>query len=268
MSSDLFVSNIGFEYMKNWLCIITVAIGFFVPVVTGTEKIFEAAPVLKNTTKDTIIVSLGSHCEVANNFRKLGSRYFSTPVDWLLSLDHKGLTSLIARKFIAMFDEKFLYQYPEGYVVNTHYNIDFRHDWPDNDLYKHLPSIKEKYERRIERFFNLHEHSSKIFFVRSAFDNNLNVLNNMPFYTSSCRTVAASEAQELYDVLEQKFSHVKFVLVIINYEEEKSPPIVGLKNIIEFKVSKLCKDEGYRTFTPLLIDPAFFDQIYSSGVSK
>jgi len=257
--------------MKNWLCFVTILMLCFQGLLGEATNFQQAQQQMLRfggAFKEVVVVSLGSHCEVANIFRTLGSRYFSTPVDWLLSLDHKGLISLIDDKFKYLFDEKFLSYYPAGYVINSYYNIDFRHDWPDSDLHKHLPSIKEKYERRIERFFNLQELSNRVFFVRSAFDSNLNVLNNMPFYTPSCCIVTAAQAQELYDVLERNFPHIKFILVVINYDEEGVTPFLGLKNVIEFKVGKLHKEEDYRKFTPLLADLAFFDQIYTSTIKN
>ncbi len=220
-------------------------------------------PVTKNVLKDVIIVSLGSHCEVAAMIRSQGERYFATPVDWLLSLDHKGLVSLINDNFKQMFNIEYLYQYPEGYVVNSLYKIDFRHDWPTNDLAGPLPKIQEMYERRIERFLNLHEISGRVFFVRSAFDSKLNVADNMPFYTQECFIVTAAEAEELRDSLEKKFSRLKFILVVINYEEEHSPVIVGRKNIIEFKVRKSHKVDDYLKIVPLLANCTYFDQLYT-----
>jgi len=258
--------------MKNWVCILT----FFTVVcfqgllgeATSAQQDQQQTLRVVTALKEAVVVSLGSHCEVANIFRTLGSRNFSTPIDWLLSLDNKGVVKLIDDKFIHLFEEKYLAYYQEGYVLNSYYNIDFRHDWPAySDLYTHFSSVKEKYERRIERFFNLQELANRIFFVRSAFDGNLNVLNNMPFFTQACRTVTATEAQELYDALERKFSHIEFILVIINYDEEGTPPILGLKNVIEFKVSRHHKEEDYRKFTPSLADPAFFDHIYTSTIS-
>lgn len=212
--------------------------------------------------REIVLVSLGSHCEVANLLRSCDLREFATPVDWMLTLNHRGFIRLLKANFSGMFDPQYLFQHPEGYVTNSRYKIDFRHDWPGPGLKQYLPEVKEKYERRIDRFFTLHQITRRIVFIRTAYDHKLNVANNMPYYSRYARTITQKQAQELYAVLKEKFYSTPFLLVIINYQEEKIGTISGIPNVLEFKVSKKKKRKSYLKFINLLADPSYFDAHY------
>jgi len=209
------------------------------------------------------VVSLGSHCQSSLILRELGLRRGAMPLDWLLSLDHKGLIQLINDEFSHMFDETYLTQYPEGYVINSRYNLDFRHDWSTLDLLGELPDLASKYERRTKRFFQLPEITKRVVFIRTVFDPRLNVLNNMPTYTPACTIINAQEAQELYDCLRNKFPDLDFVLAIVNFAHTDSGITDDMLNIIEFKVANLVED--YKQFIPDLGNPDFFDTVYSGA---
>jgi hypothetical protein len=211
--------------------------------------------------KEIVVVSLGSHCQSSFILRELGLRWCAMPLDWLLSLDHKGLIRLLDDRFYHMFDEKYLVQYPEGYVINTLYSLDFRHDWSKLDLLGELPEIASKHSRRIERFFHLPEITKRVVFVRTVFDPKLNVLNNMPTYTSACTIIDADQAQELYTCLHNKFPDLKFMLAIINFTHTDSGITSDMHGIVEFKVENLVKD--YKQFLHHLGDPNFFDALYN-----
>lgn len=208
--------------------------------------------------KEVVFVSLGSHCEVSMKLANHQLRYFSTPVDWMLTQDHEGFARLIDDRFLHMLDEQYLIMnMQQEYVVNTYYNIDFRHDWPDTDFHKHLPDIKEKYERRIKRFYNLSELAKRVVFIRSAFDRNLNVANNMPFDTPESGIIASEQATHLKEVLDRQFPSTDFLLVVINYDEShcKAP------GVMEFIIHKDHKLEDYKILVDLLNDPEKYDSL-------
>lgn len=211
--------------------------------------------------QEIAVVSLGSHCQSSVILRELGLRGFATPLDWLLSLNHKGLIQLINDEFSHMFDGKYLTQYPEGYVVNSLYNLEFRHEWSSLDLLGELPEIASKYKRRITRFFELPEIAKRVVFIRTVFDPKLNPLNNQPTYTPACTVISAQEAQELYICLKNKFPKLQFILAIVNFVHNDSGITEDMDNIIEFKVTDLVEDS--RQFIPDLGNPDFFDTIYS-----
>lgn len=233
--------------MKKYLLLVLISASFFLSA--NTIPLQEIA-----------VVSLGSHCQSSVILRELGMRGFATPLDWLLSLNHKGLIQLINDEFSHMFDKKYLTQYPECYVVNRLYNLEFRHEWSSLDLLGELPDIAAKYERRIKRFFELPEIAKRVVFIRTVFDPKLNPLKNIPTYTPACTIITAQEAQELYSCLKNKFPNLKFILAIVNFAHKYSGINKDMDNIIEFKVTDLVKDS--RRFVPDLGNPDFFDAIY------
>lgn len=206
------------------------------------------------------VVSLGSHCQASISLREIGLREFATPLDWLLSLDHKGLIRLLDDEFYHMFDAQYLIQYPEGYVINSRYNLDFRHDWSSHDLLGELPGIASKYERRIKRFFQLPEIAKRVVFIRTMYDPKLNAANNIPSYSTACTRINAQEAQELYACLKNKFPDLKFILAVFNFTDTTSGIRTDMHGIIEFQVTNLIEDS--KQIISNLGDPAFFDKIY------
>ncbi len=203
-------------------------------------------------TGPNLIVSLGSHCEVAAYLRQAGLRSEAYPFDWLTTFDHTLFASLIYNDFAYFMDARFLYQYPYGNVVNWCYQIDFRHDWPYSDINfaKYFPEIRKKYERRIERFRKLNRHYGKVYFVRAAYDLNLDPF--LPTVTSQCTRIEISDAEILRNTLYEKFPNLDFTLVIVNYIEEETPDIIGLEKVIEFKVRKGYRTEDYSRLFQLL----------------
>lgn len=205
---------------------------------------------LENSTHP-LLVSLGSHCEVTMHISHNKMRTAAFPFDWLLTLDYQGFISALKDDFYFFMDKSYLYQHPEGNIIHTKYNIDFRHDWPDMNFEKHFPEIRKKYERRIRRFQQLNEYAGRVYFMRSPFD--LSINPRLPTITKECTKIDTSHAQALRDVLRQKFPHLDFRLIIINYAEEHTPSITGIEQVMEFKVRKSHKKEDYSAIIQQLL---------------
>ena len=114
----------------NQLCILNQNNGrnvnkkYVLSLFIGVSVLIHADQVGSGPLQEIAVVSLGSHCQSSVILRELGMRQFATPLDWLLSLDHEGLVKLINDEFCYMFDERYLTQYPEVYVINNLYNLD------------------------------------------------------------------------------------------------------------------------------------------------
>lgn len=90
------------------------------------------------------------------------------PFDWVLS-GMQSINDLIENKFQDLIDGEFLYRDPNyPYVVkNTKYAIDFYHDFPESlGLDALCEKVREKYARRIERFFKVLGSGNKVLFIR------------------------------------------------------------------------------------------------------
>ena len=100
-------------------------------------------------------ISLGYFCSIAIEMEKLGLRKASSPFDWTIS-DFTGVIHAIENNFDSFLEEDLLYQSKlnRNHYQNIHYGIQFFHDFDAyRPLPKQLPSVREKYDRRIKRFY-------------------------------------------------------------------------------------------------------------------
>lgn len=109
-------------------------------------------------TKFKNIVSLGCFCSPAMEFRRIDRRKFSLPFDWLVTMDFSAVLDLIDNSFNGLLEHEDLYQIkdiPSRYR-NIRYSIDFYHDFlPTKSFDKQIGAVKEKYDRRIKRFYEI-----------------------------------------------------------------------------------------------------------------
>ncbi len=204
----------------------------------------------------SLFVSLGSHCEVAQQLRKNNLREAAYPFDWILTLDHPGFLKSIKEDFALFLAPPVLLPlkspalpYPAGNVINTYYHIDFRHDWhdwPERRFKQLLPSVQAKYKRRIERFNALQQAKGKIYFIRAAFDLASDPLKIIYTVTDHCHLIKAHQARQLREVLQQKFPSLNFHLIVINYTDADWPLLPAMRRIKEYRIRKTDKDEDYK----------------------
>lgn len=130
---------------------------------------------MKRTSYD-YVVSLGEKCFVAQTLNALNIRKTSSPFDWVdCANENGGLSSrldLIINNFFGFFDKEYLYPvFEENYrlFANKYTNLSFRHEFSQNDDFDtSYPNIKEKYDRRIQRFVDMLKSKKKILFVYST----------------------------------------------------------------------------------------------------
>lgn len=101
-------------------------------------------------------ISLGYFCSVSLELEKIGLRSFSSPFDWCIS-NFKGVEKAIYTKFEDFLNYENMYQNREihNIYLDRNYDILFAHDFDKyTSLKEQLPKVKEKYKRRIEKFYN------------------------------------------------------------------------------------------------------------------
>jgi len=102
------------------------------------------------------VISLGWFCSVSMELERIGLRGSSGPFDWLIS-SWEGVEYCIENNFKGLFDETDIIQYdfdPNIYT-NKNLNFDFYHDFTHKQsFWEQKYNVQEKYQRRIERFFN------------------------------------------------------------------------------------------------------------------
>jgi len=100
-------------------------------------------------------ISLGYFCSIAIELERLGLRAESAPFDWLIS-DFKGVLLAMEEHFADWLEYDFLVQNRanRAYYMNTKYHVQFYHDFDKyTPLAKQLPMVQDKYNRRIQRFY-------------------------------------------------------------------------------------------------------------------
>lgn len=164
------------------------------------------------------IFSLGHLCLAAIQLRKNNLRPFAGVFDWVGSPTLPYVNRLLQNQFADFLNPhylkpiKYLSQW-DLYVLDEHYNIGFNHDFKtDKNTLTHLggyPEVKEKYDRRIQRFLEKMTTSQRILFVRTegTFD----------------------EVKELESILSGMVKH-DFRILVVNHTEvngivEKSWPL-------------------------------------------
>lgn len=123
-------------------------------------------------------ISLGYFCSVSSELERMGFRSGSYPFDWLISSDIQGVYDLINNRFDLFLDEKLLFQCKTNpyYYKNEKYGLYFFHDFNAyKTLKEQLPAVCEKYNRRINRFYE--SISEKTLFIRYISDDDRDVNN-------------------------------------------------------------------------------------------
>lgn len=100
-------------------------------------------------------ISLGYFCSVAMELEKMGLRTESSPFDWLIS-DFDGVIRAIQNEFCDFLEYTYMEQSKDihKHYRNKKYGFKFFHDFNEYiPLEKQLPVVREKYDRRIKRFY-------------------------------------------------------------------------------------------------------------------
>ncbi|MFL0499089.1 DUF1796 family putative cysteine peptidase [Priestia megaterium] len=122
------------------------------------------------------IFSLGDLCLTAIQLRENNLRPFAGVLDWVASPSLGTVNRLLQNRFSNFLDPsnlkpiKYVSQW-DLFVLDEVNNIGFNHDFKtDKNTLTHLggyPEVKEKYDRRIQRFLEKMSTSQRILFVRT-----------------------------------------------------------------------------------------------------
>ncbi len=102
-------------------------------------------------------ISLGANCFVAEDLASLGIRNASYPFDWCFSADFAGVIAAIENRFegFVAYDELQQHKSNRSRYYNKKYKLSFYHDFNKFlPLRKQINQVEDKYNRRIERFYD------------------------------------------------------------------------------------------------------------------
>lgn len=201
-----------------------------------------------NHNRPYLFISLGRNCWPAQALRMHGFRDAAFPFDWLITSDNDGLVKCLNENFEHFTDTTYFQKFGKIDTDNICYNFRFTHDWPHKDeewnpqkYLEQLDFIKNKYERRIKRFFNINNFTGKVFFIRS-FELQYDYVAESGWNTQNVKKV--------YDALKRLFPAVDFTLVVISVTDPKIPEIDHLDGVIEYKIDgrDITINDDYKTF--------------------
>ncbi|MED3981909.1 DUF1796 family putative cysteine peptidase [Priestia megaterium] len=175
-----------------------------------------------------VVLGLGYWCDIANQLKRHNLRQFSSPFDWIWTPSLSDINKLLRNRFkdfmkvenmkfvnygIGTVDNKdnlvFTDESPKTYILeDTKYNITSVHDFPvlpNQNWEASYPYVKEKFDRRINRFFEKINNSELILFVR--------------YYANY------SEVAELHSILSE-LTKSQFHILVIN-------PVEGIQRVQE-----------------------------------
>lgn len=123
-----------------------------------------------------IIYSIGRDCACASYLQKNKLRLTSGPFDWLTNAGFEDRFELMLNDFQCFLDKKDLKQMPKptqfpadknnDYYENIKNKLYFWHDFPaDKPFDEAYPEVKQKYERRIKRFYDNIKNKNNILLV-------------------------------------------------------------------------------------------------------
>lgn len=174
-------------------------------------------------------ISLGSSCQSAWQLEVNGVRKLAYPFDWLMT-PFDGLVSFIINKGEGFLEKdnieviEILHGDPLSFlhVADRKYDFHSMHDFFFPDMYNY-GDVKAKYERRIQRFFDLLESNKKILFVRTQ--------------------ISRDEAVRLDDLLHYLYPYLEYTLVAIN-DDPDAQTDWGLKRVKNFYMQSTPGDWG------------------------
>jgi hypothetical protein len=189
---------------------------------------------------DLTIISLGSDCQVADNLKAFHLRKEAYPFDWIVTEDFESVIDAIQDDFAHWLDPNYL-EYRGTNIYNKCYNLAFVHDFPiaghsehadgdymafgqiDSNYLTFLPSATDKFNRRVQRLYQLFITNSPIIFVRAHANR--------------------KSAERFVSVIKGKYPNLPFVLLVVTRAGLLNPPW-NLPHVVNVYVS----DEGGQLF--------------------
>lgn len=239
--------------MKN-LKLFFIKINFIVIIVSCCDAFGEQDNNLK-LKENVTIISLGESCFPATMLRNFKIRDVAYPFDWMIT-PFMGLYKTLSNNFANFLNEANLIKDPfnSKFVVDKESGVKFAHDFPHH--YQHgseiyyvnqnfddtywgigsiipnfkeaLPDIKNKYNRRIERFFSISKLPNHIIFIRSvASEWYHNEVKNVDLYKNNLSL--KQQSIMLRNLLKKMFPMLNFSLIFTaNVDEVKKPWNINL----------------------------------------
>lgn len=161
-----------------------------------------------------IIYSLGKNCACATYLKRNNLRLTSGPFDWVGEASLADRAKIIEQDFNGFINENYLEKRESPNTEHDLYfdsrsKVSFVHDFlPGVSVQESLPAIKEKYSRRIARFYENVRSAKRALFIYFS------IYEKTP--------IPQEEIFEMERVLSEKFGAEKIELWVIEHDENAS----------------------------------------------
>jgi Putative papain-like cysteine peptidase (DUF1796) len=161
------------------------------------------------------VISLGGNCEPAIQLRKNHMRMMGYPFDWMFTTSVQGLIEFIQNKGAGFLDHDQLALSTEGghhAVTDLRYGFTLIHDFTSFDNFQNdYLIVKEKYDRRIKRFFELLESNKEVLFIRLQ--------------------IPCDQCTLLDHVIHTQYPNLSYEILALNHAEEADWGLERVKNV-------------------------------------
>lgn len=215
--------------------------------------------------KYNIIYSLGTDCACALYLKESNLRKISGPFDWLTGVGFEERINLILNDFENFINIEDFIKMPKtakdneneklnDFYKNTKTNFLFLHDFPKEiPLENSFKKVKEKYNRRITRFFKLIKKDNVllVFFAHYSVDDNNKIIDlcnkviNKFNKKIDFAIITHDPSKKLGEIKEEVLSKniKKYSLYTIEVDENNNPTTIGnhndcIKIFKKFKIKK------------------------------
>jgi hypothetical protein len=179
--------------------------------------------VLKNKP---IIIPIGDNCTAASVLGFVNLRYLSCPFDWYQST-FEQIYRLLENDFADFFNTCYLARVKD-LITSVKYGIKFHHDFSTDpkttgffDWQKEIPSVQDKYKRRIDRFYKICHMGRPIYFLRCRA---MEEIRLSPVET-------ASWLERLVSLIRVKFPQLQFTILYGDFD----PAVEKIRRISQVK---------------------------------
>ncbi len=218
-----------------------------------------------------LLVSLGHNCYVSWTFRKIGLQGPSFPLDWVNSFSFSGALNFIndaSGDFVNELvpctptseenDDKILY--------SPKYHFRMPHEF-DLDANKSLFSVKEMYQRRIDRLFEKCKKADKVIFLRNVYEK--------PYKTVPSEDLVEldSLSTKFCELVESRLGHENFIVIFTSYTDSLSsfsnPKCFFVNQILPFENGFFDFDTNkLLNFDLFQFKKSFFNKVLDSDFSS
>lgn len=211
-------------FFSTWNCTAIFEFSSTIRKIEISETVSELAEQSRSINfekENKICVSLGVACLTAEHLKRNRLRMQSFPFDWIVS-SFSGICTLIKNDFQDFLNPAFLEQSPlRNFIYNKKHIMAFVHDFPVNPensqiivdkFLDYLTPIQVKYQRRIDRFYDVCKKANIVYFFRIR-----RITHEIWNYSQEQNK---EDAIKLKNILHEKFPQNNWILVLINSTEE------------------------------------------------